>query len=248
MAKYTVTIKSLIDNNFNFGLDSYPIFDENYRETLNENILNYYYESEIGFETAALFKRMLNARMQLIMPKYNKMYEVQDEFTLTGIYNNVNLTETMDRDTRDVIDRDESGTISETNNNTQSGTASQTGSSSANNKNLYQDTPHGSISMETLGSTNVYATNFTLDNNTQSSTVSDTSSSTNNTTLANMSTSSRDQTNTGTEDYVKTIIGSNGKKYSVEIYEKLYDNVLNKFKNIDMLIINELDDLFMGIF
>ena len=55
MAKYTVTIKSLIDNNFNFGLDSYPIFDENYRETLNENILNYYYESEIGFETAALF-------------------------------------------------------------------------------------------------------------------------------------------------------------------------------------------------
>ena len=38
MAKYTVTIKSLLDNNFNFGLDSYPIFDENYRETLNENI------------------------------------------------------------------------------------------------------------------------------------------------------------------------------------------------------------------
>ena len=248
MAKYTVTIKSLIDNNFNFGLNNYPIFDENYRNTLNQNILNYYYESEIGVETAALFKKLLNARMQLIMPKYNKMYTVENLFPTQNVYDNVNLTETMDRDTRDVIDRDDSGTISETNNNTQSGSGTQTGSSSANNKNLYQDTPHGSISMETLGSGSVYATNFTLDNNSQSSTVTDTTSSTNNTTLANMSTASRDQTNTGTEDYVKTIIGSNGKKYSADVYEKLYDNVLNKFENIDMLIINELQDLFMGIF
>ena len=76
MAKYTITVKTLIDNNFNFGLNSYPIFDENYRNTLNQNILNYYYESEIGVETAALFKKLLNARMQLIMPKYNKMYDV----------------------------------------------------------------------------------------------------------------------------------------------------------------------------
>ena len=288
MAKYTITIKTLLDNNFNFGLTDYPIFDENYRNILNQNILDYYYESEIGLETAALFKRLLNSRMKLIMPKYNKMYQVQNLFPLDNIFNNVNLTETLDKDTtasldrddsatsyqttdKDTslrIDRDDSGTISETNNNTQSGTGTQTGSSSANNKNLYQDTPHGSISMETLGSTNVYATNFTLDNNTQSSTVTDTTSSTNNTTLANMSTSSRDETQTGTEDssianssnasrdeshrgtedYVKTIIGSNGKKYSVEIYEKLYDNVLNKFENIDMLIIDELQDLFMGIF
>ena len=248
MAKYTITITTLIDNNFNFGLNSYPIFDENYRNTLNQNILNYYYEYEIGVETAALFKKLLNARMQLIMPKYNKMYQVQNEFTLNNIYNNVNLTETMDKDTHDTIDRDDHGTISETNNNTQSGSGTQTGSSSANNKNLYQDTPHGSISMETLGSTNVYATNFTLDNNTQSSSVTDTSSSTNNTTLSNTSSASRDEARTGTEDYVKTLIGSNGKKYSVEIYEKLYDNVLNKFENIDMLIINELQDLFMCIY
>ena len=248
MAKYTITIKTLIDNNFNFGLTSYPIFDENYRNTLNQNILNYYYESEIGVETAALFKKLLNARMQLIMPKYNKMYTVESLFPTEDVYNNVNLTETMDKDTTDSLDRDDTGTISETNNNTQSGTGTQTGSSSANNKNLYQNTPHGSINMETLGSTNVYATNFTLDNNSQSSTVTDQSSSTNNTTLANTSSASRDEARTGTENYIKTIIGSNGKKYSADVYEKLYDNVLNKFENIDMLIINELQDLFMGIY
>ena len=51
MAKYTITIKTLIDNNFDFQMTSYPIFDEQYRNTLNTKILNHYYENEIGFET-----------------------------------------------------------------------------------------------------------------------------------------------------------------------------------------------------
>ena len=97
MAKYTVTILSLQKNNFNFGLTSYPIFDEAYRNTLNNNILNYYLESEIGFETAELFKRILNDRMNLIMPKYNKMYLAEAQLINDGILGNVNLTETFDR-------------------------------------------------------------------------------------------------------------------------------------------------------
>ena len=221
MSKYTTTIRQLQKNNFNFGLTSYPIFNESYRNTLNNNILNYYYESEIGVETAELFKKLLNDRMQLIMPKYNIMYQAQEELLNTeNLIGNVNLTETMDKDTTASLDQSDSGN------------ASQTGSSTANNKNLYQDTPHGSISMETLDSQNVYATNFTIDRNTNSSTVTDTSSST------------RDQDASGTEDYVKTIMGNNGRKYNVDVF----NNVVANLKNIDMLIINELDDLFMGIF
>lgn len=220
MAKYTVTILSLQKNNFDFGLDNYPIFDEEYRETLNNNILNYYLESEIGVETAELFKRLLNDRMVLIMPKYNKMYEAQDELLENGILGNVHLTETMDRDT------------TTRSNQADSGSATQTGTSTSNNKNLYQDTPQGSISMQTLDSANVYATNFTLDNTGTSSNVSDTSSS------------NRSFSNDGTEDYVKSIIGNNGRKYNVDVFNDL----VSKLKNIDMLIINELSDLFMGVF
>ena len=220
MAKYTVTILSLQKNNFDFGLDSYPIFDEAYRETLNNNILNYYLESEIGVETAELFKRLLNDRMQLIMPKYNKMYLAQDELLENGIIGNVHLTETLDRDT------------TTTSNQADSGTGTQTGSSTSSNKNLYQDTPQGSISMQTLDAANVYATNVTLDNTGSNSTVTDTSSST------------RNFTNNGTDDYVKTIIGNNGRKYNVDVFNDL----VSKLKNIDMLIINELEDLFMGVF
>ena len=220
MAKYTVTILSLQKNNFDFGLDSYPIFDETYRETLNNNILNYYLESEIGVETAELFKRLLNDRMALIMPKYNKMYLAEEELLESGILGNVHLTETMDRDT------------TTRSNQADSGTATQTGSSTSNNKNLYQDTPQGSISMQTLDSANGYATNFTLDNTGTSSNVSDTSSS------------NRSFSNDGTEDYVKTVIGNNGRKYNVDVFNDL----VSKLKNIDMLIINELSDLFMGVF
>lgn len=221
MSKYTTTIRQLQKNNFNFGLTSYPIFNETYRNTLNNNILNYYYESEIGVETAELFKKLLNDRMMLIMPKYNLMYQAQEELIESeNLLGNVNLREVMDKDTTASLNQDDSGT------------ASQTGSSTANNKNLYQDTPHGSISMETLNSQNVYATNFTIDQNTNSSTVTDTSSS------------SREQEAAGTENYVKTIMGNNGRKYNVDVF----NNVVANLKNIDMLIINELDDLFMGIF
>ena len=96
MAKYTVTIKSLIDNNFDFKMNNYPIFDENYRETLNNNILHHYYENEIGFETASLFRFYLNQKLNEIMPYYNELYKAQkkiiDEHLLL---NNVNLTERL---------------------------------------------------------------------------------------------------------------------------------------------------------
>ena len=44
--------------------------------------------------------------------------------------------------------------------------------------------------------------------------------------------------------YTKTINGSNGKKYNVEILK----DIKNNFMNIDLMIINELSDLFMGIY
>ena len=235
MAHYTITILTLQKNNFDFGLQNYPIFDENYRNTLNNNILNYYLESEIGFETANLFKRILNDRMQLIMPKYNKMYSAQLKLLETNIFNNVDLEETYSRNKTNGLNTTGSSTQSDT------GTGTQTGSSTSNNKNLYQDTPQGSVSMETLDSANVYATNFTLDNNSTSSSVSNNSTSSS---TLNNSTSSNE---TGTEQYVKHLIGNNGKKYKFELYDE-YNKILENLINIDMIIINELQDLFMGIF
>lgn len=200
MAHYTVTIKTLQENNFDFGLKDYHIFDESYRSTLNQNILNYYFESEIGVETPALFKKLLNDRMKLIMNKYNVLYKAQQELLLRDLLSNVNLTETYTGG---------SETESES-------------SSTGKNRRLYQDTPQGKINMNDLDVSQVYATDYTIDQTNSGNTINDNS----------------------TSNYIKTIIGNNGGMYNVDIFNKFISN----FTNIDQLIIDELNDLFMGIF
>ena len=56
---------------FNFY---FPIWDENYRLTLETKILKHYYMREIGAETVGLWKLWLDERLNLIMPYYNKFY------------------------------------------------------------------------------------------------------------------------------------------------------------------------------
>ena len=204
MAKYTITIKTLIDNNFNFKMDSYPIFDENYRNTLNQNILYHYYENEIGFETASLFRFYLNQKLNEIMPYYNELYKVQKKLIDENLLlNNVNLTETLHGS-----------------NTTETSSTSQ---SLSNGKNLYQDTPQGKISQTDIDNQS-WATNLTLNKNK----IEDESNATGN----------------GTNEYLKTIIGNNGGKFNIDVLNDIKNNLLN----IDMMIINDLNELFMQIF
>ena len=205
MAKYTITIKTLIDNNFDFKMNNYPIFDENYRETLNNNILNHYYENEIGFETAPLFRFYLNQKLNEIMPYYNELYKVQKKLIDDKLLlNNVNLTEEL-----------------KGRNTTQTSSVSQ---STNKGKNLFQDTPQGNISQQDINAQNVYATNITLNDNS----INDNSS-------ANGS---------GTNEYIKTIVGNNGGKFNID----LLNDIKDKLMNIDLMIINDLNELFMQIF
>lgn len=212
MAKYTITIKTLIDNNFDFQMTQYPIFDENYRDTLNHNILYHYYENEIGFETAPLFRLYLNQRLNEIMPKYNELYKAQKNLIDNNLLlNNVNLTEKL----------------SGQNATTTSSTSQSTNSGTSNNKNLFQDTPQGQISSTDIDN-QTWATNLTLDNNISSNTINDSSSA----------------TGSGTNSYLKTIIGNNGGKFNIDILNDIKNNLMN----IDLMIIDELYDLFMQIF
>ena len=202
MSKYTTTIKTLINNNFDFQMTSYPIFDENYRETLNQKILYHYYENEIGFETASLFRFYLNNKLNEIMPYYNQLYNNQIKL-LDKLDKNVDLTETFKRDSK-------TNTTSKSN-------------SKNNGKNVFLDTPQGNLYKGDIDSTD-YATSVTWNKND----IDDTS----------------DATGTGLENYIKTITGNNGSKYNIEVLKDIKDNIMN----IDLMIINELNDLFMGIF
>lgn len=214
MAHYTITIQTLINNNFDFQLDKYPIFDENYRETLNNKILNHYFDAEIGFETAPLFRHYLLAKLNEIMPLYNIMYEKQKDL-LENIFGNVNLTETF---------QGENSNNSNVSNNSQS---NSTGNS--NMKNLFQDTPQGELDTTAINNQK-WATNLSLNENNTNGNITDNSTSVGN--------------SNGTNNYIKKIIGNNGGKYNIELLKEIQNSIIN----IDIMVINELQDLFMGIY
>ncbi len=201
MSKYTITIHKLIQNGFKFNLNSYPIFDEHYRSTLNKKILDHYLMSEIGLETPALFNHYLGSKLNEIMPYYNTLYQKQASL-LSNLEHNVNLTETFKRD----ISNETSGETS----------------SSGNGKSLFEDTPQG------------YIVQAEMDEMTHASNINFSKSDSN--------ASSTTQGNS-TEDYIKSIVGNNGKYYGAEVLNDIKNNLLN----IDVMIINDLSDLFMGI-
>lgn len=144
MAKYTITVYDLKIRGFDFGLNSYPIFDENYRSTLNKLILDNFLIYEIGFETPMMFKHYLNTKMETIMPYYNEMYKAQINLLINPYDNNIDITETFGRNVEN--------------------SGNSNSSSSGNNKNLFQDTPQGNLSSTSIDNQE-WATNLTLNQN-----------------------------------------------------------------------------------
>lgn len=57
------------------ALSKYPIFDEGYRDSLNQKILDHYWLREIGHETPQHFFHYLSVKMNEVMPVYNKLYQ-----------------------------------------------------------------------------------------------------------------------------------------------------------------------------
>ena len=107
--------------------------------------------------------------------------------------------------------------------------ATQTGStdviSESTGKNVFQDTPQNR-----LGNTTDYASNITDDENKANSKETGNSSS-------------QGQANT-TEEYISKVMGSGGLRYPADIIMEWRKS----FLNIDVQILDELNDLFMGVY
>lgn len=192
MSKYTTSIWYLKQNGFDFQLTEYPIFDEAYREVLNNLILDNFLMDEIGFETPALWRHYLKTKLNEIMPYYNLLYKAQLRFADADIIlGNVDLKETF---TRDI-----------TSNTSSNGQSNTTTSANGNSKQLYQDTPQGKLKTTDIDNAD-YATNVTLNKSEASN-----ESNVNDTTTSN---------GRNLENYIKTISGNNGKMYNIELLQK----------------------------
>lgn len=257
LSTYTISIYELIDANFDFGLDKYEIFDENYRATLNKSILDYYMFREIGYVNPAVFKQRLQNRMDIIMRnKYNALYkakqldfnplytmELYEDYSHsvantgvnsnTGVinYNTQSTTNTTNNETTNTTNKDDS----ETDSNTlqlSSQFPSEEMTEDDISSNLYVDNASKTKGTQTV--TDKSELDSTLNGNidTSISGTDETKNTTNGTTTNNM-----------TETFSKKTIGSAS--------DLTFAHAMTQFKeycdsfNLDQLVINELKDLFM---
>ncbi len=94
LAKYTMMIKDIVNDYYEgtslsvddkledtreFIFDfNYPVLDDTTKKRIEIAILKHYYYREIAFETIGEFKIKLNDRLNLIMGRYNSLYQKQD--------------------------------------------------------------------------------------------------------------------------------------------------------------------------
>ena len=187
MANYTVVLNDLLNTDFKLMLNDYPIFDEAYRQILNEKIINHYRFYEIGFMSPDRFNFELWNTMNEIMDFYNRMYEKVNNENF-DIFNQNNLIETYEKEGTQKSTLDSKGkNLSDTNStsNTKDSTKSNSQGNSSNDSkksssntniingrtinqnkdgdvstvNIKNDTPQGAIRRNSLDNGN-YMTSY----------------------------------------------------------------------------------------
>lgn len=157
MSKYTLQLRWLVEQTLadaklpnieanwhaaydKLGLADYPIFDEAYRQTLNDKIIRRYFMYEIGAETAGLLRLFVRDAMFLIMPYYNQLY--LSEITAKGI--------------QPLIDH--ARTITEKASGTASNTANTNATSASNAQDVFSDTPMSALNFDNIKAGNYAST------------------------------------------------------------------------------------------
>ena len=246
-----MTVYELMQNNFDFGLNDYEIFDENYRAILNSAILEYYKFREIGYQNPYLWRDRLRQRLDYIMRnKYNTLYKTK-LLEFNPLYN-VDLTETFTHETTHDNSTNQKGT-STTNGQQENNVSNErttTAESTTTNEglNITSQYPSDEMVNDDLSS-NVFVDNAlkqtasNSDNQSMTDSGSQTSTSINsdNTNVDNKITEQGKQI----ETYTRTNKGSSaGLPFSKAMLQ--FKDYVMRF-DLDGQVINELKDLFITI-
>lgn len=247
---------------FNFD---YPIFDVAYKKVLETKILKHYYTREIGLETFGLWKLKLNTKMNEIMPYYNLYYQsallnfnplyTKDLYRKKDVEINTadNLIESGSSKGTTEYEGESNEVIDSNVSNSRSVAENGEANSDVVNRDVYSDTPQGAltgvenetyltnarkitngtdsdydVSTNEIGSTNTDADNTTTDKSESETNI----------------TNSKEQSKDGNsvEDYLEHVYGFESGSAS-----KLLMDYRKTFVNVDMMIINDLEELFMQL-
>lgn len=226
---------------------AYPLFDNDYKKEFETKIINHFYFREIGFETYGVWKHYLRTTLNEIMPYYNKLYE--SALLDYDPFNEVDYTKSGNIEDHGTGNKSGDGSeeTNRTDNYQKEGTETGTGSTENIGKNTerFSDTPQGSL--QDIESNN-YLTNAKIID-TKSTTNSENNiannESGNSTTAGTRNNEYREDTK---NDNIKTYVEKVAGKVSSRSFSELLEAYRQTFLNIDMMVISELESLFMLIY
>ena len=233
MADYTLTLGNLIDRGFDtderlhLSAQYYPIFDEAYRPKLNEKIVAHYALREIGSETPQMFVFYLGRTMCERMDYFNQLYlSAQREFDPF-------ITSDVRQELDSMSTNESSGKSSGTQSN--ESTANSTSDTTADNSSMTFNSEFPQTRIDDFRKFATSASQTDSNGNTHTSTSQDSTATATSQSNADYAHSS-DKGNS-----VSHTLGTSGSQ------SQLLLDWRNTMLNIDMMVIDSLDDLFMGV-
>lgn len=270
--KLTLELREITDqiDIWDFSYPSYYKDDE--KKAFEKKVNDHYAFRQIGQETVGRWLHMFRTRMCEIMPYYIQLYKSQELMnSIEDPFGNIDITETFEQDsttetaTSNVINGEYDAASSSTShledaaeNSSSSNVTHENTSSTDTSDNLtrkFSNTPQGSIS-----NLDNYLTEATIENGSHDTETSEDGSS--NTVNSGSSTGTQDvtasatdtntskSTQSGTNETIGKVTHTYHKKgnQGVNTYAHDMKELRETFLNIDLMIINELNDLFLGIY
>lgn len=221
----TVELDDIIKSGVDIWAFDYPSYYKgDDKKAFEQKVLDHYRFRQIGQETVGRWLHYFRTRVREIMPFYLQLYESQELMqSLEDPFGNVDITETFE-ETRTGESETESHVTNSTDRNEE--TFTTTG-----NTRKYSDTPQGSIA-----NLDTHLSEATVDDGTQNDTGTVSEEAT--------GSSSSSGSETGTVRHTLTRKGNQG----VNTYAHDMKELRETFLNIDMMIINELNDLFLKVY
>lgn len=228
-SKLTLELREVLAGGVDIWAFDYPSYYKDAQKlAFEQKVVDHFYFRQIGQETVGRFLHMFRAKVREIMPYYIEMYKsVEIMHGLENPFDNVDVLETFEQETTDSASGESSATTS--------GNASSSGThgSTEIKEHKFSNTPQGSI--ENLNS---YLTEAAQDDNT----VSETSESSSETSATSGGTSSSESAGT-----VKHTLHRKGNQ-GVNTFAHDIIEFRKSIINVDMMVINELNELFLGIY
>lgn len=223
--KLTLELRDLVENGFKLWDFDYPSYYKGEEKTaFEQKVIDHFYFRQIGQETPARFKHYFRTKIREIMPYYVQMYKSVE--IMEGIedpFGNVDIEEKYE-ETR-------SGQSSGTATSSNTGTAGSTNTENVENEHKFSNTPQGSIS-----NMDNYLTEASRDDQNRSSNSEANTSS--------KGSSSTESESSETVSHTFTKKGNQG----VNTYAHDMIEFRQSFINVDMMIINELNELFLAVY